>query len=615
MMRYFPRVLPYLLCFFSALVLSLVLTPLVRSLCRRLGMVDRPDARRINTVPIPRGGGLAVVATATILSVVFDCADLELSLLGLAIAALGFVDDRFSLAPRIKLAGQAVVAFAVWSWAGFGFADLWPALPPWLDCVLTVLWIVGAVNAFNLIDGLDGLASGLALIATLGMAGVIVFLGRTNEIRYPLVFAGALLGFLRYNYNPASVFLGDCGSMFLGFVLAVLPLKMQVPNSFLVSVGVPLLAMGVPIFDTALAILRRSIRHLLRKGGAVTDGTDRVMTADAEHLHHRILRSVGLNQRKAAWILYGMACFLVAVGLVGINLKSHRAGLWLIAVTVAAVVVFRDMARVELYDAGKLLGALAHTRNVASRRRLARLAVPFYLAFDVVSLVAVFFLTVWLANKPFDRTTVLVALPIRVFSTFACLVFFRAYVTVWSRAMLSNYVRLFAACALGSIVGTLGIYFAPTVSIYQLRAMTLLYAVLPFLAIVGVRMFRGFVRDLFYTLDCKRLVQRKDVSRLLVYGTDLHYRAFRRLLVRSTSANTRIIVGLLDDNLLLRGHYIGGIRVLGTLADAVEAINALNVDTVVLACDVSESWMKVVRETLAPTGVKIVQFTFNEKEL
>ena len=618
-------VLPYLAAFLAPLVVTLLATPVVRELNRRLGMVDKPDPRRINKVPIPRGGGVALVFGVLVPYLAFhlvtgrpwiqglsDPQAYALSFLAVAITLLGFADDRFSLPPKAKLLGQVVVAVLVWAWAGLGFRVLWPALPVGLDCLLTVFWIVGAVNAFNLIDGLDGLASGLALIAVVGMAGALFFMRNPQATLFYFALAGGLLGFLRYNYHPASVFLGDAGSMFLGFTVSTLPLASQVPNSFLVSVGVPLLAMGVPIFDTALAILRRSVRHLLARRLPGTDAkAGEVMTADADHLHHRILRAVGLNQRKAAWILYVCAASLVVTGLVAMLLKSHAAGLWLAALAVSAVVIFKD-AKIELFDAGSLLNAVAHASDRQSRRRFAVLSVPFYVFFDLFALVAVFFVCAWALRMPLDLHAIRAHLSVRVFSTFAFLVFFRAYRTAWSRALPSNYVRLFLACAFGSVAGSVFVYYWPSLSIFQLKAMTLAYAVVAFTALLVLRAFRGLVRDVFYAVDCSRLVARKDVSRILVYGAGLRYQAFRRELVRTTAANDRIIVGLLDDNVYLKGRYIGGIRVCGTINDAPSVVNALNVDAVVVACRVSDDWLKVVREILRPTGVKLTLFSFSE---
>ena len=618
-------VLPYLAAFLAPLVVTLLATPVVRELNRRLGMVDKPDPRRINKVPIPRGGGVALVFGVLVPYLAFhfvtgrpwiqglsDPQAYALSALAVAIALLGFADDRFSLPPKAKLLGQVVVAVLVWAWAGLGFRVLWPALPVGLDCLLTVFWIVGAVNAFNLIDGLDGLASGLALIAVVGMAGALFFMRNPQATLFYFALAGGLLGFLRYNYHPASVFLGDAGSMFLGFTVSTLPLASQVPNSFLVSVGVPLLAMGVPIFDTALAILRRSVRHLLARRLPGTDAkAGEVMTADADHLHHRILRAAGLNQRKAAWILYVCAASLVVTGLVAMLLKSHAAGLWLAALAVSAVVIFKD-AKIELFDAGSLLNAVAHASDRQSRRRFAVLSVPFYVFFDLFALVAVFFVCAWALRMPLDLHAIRAHLSVRVFSTFAFLVFFRAYRTAWSRALPSNYVRLFLACAFGSVAGSVFVYYWPSLSIFQLKAMTLAYAVVAFTALLILRAFRGLVRDVFYAVDCSRLVARQDVSRILVYGAGLRYQAFRRELVRTTAANDRIIVGLLDDNVYLKGRYIGGIRVCGTINDAPSVVNALNVDAVVVACRVSDDWLKVVREILRPTGVKLTLFSVSE---
>lgn len=625
------KVWPYLIAFLGSLVLTFVLTPIVREVNRKLGMVDKPDPRRINKVPIPRGGGLAIVLGLFISYWTFlACTGrtglpgtapnlfAKMSVLSIALAILGLADDRFSLRPRIKLLGQVVIAFLTWLWAGLGFSDLWPFIPVWIDCLLTVFWIVGAVNAFNLIDGLDGLASGLALIAVLGMAGGLFFVQNPQMTMFYFAVAGALVGFLRYNYNPASVFLGDCGSMFLGFLVATLPLVSHVPNSFLVSVGVPLLAMGVPIFDTTLAILRRSIRHLLLKREGLQNGevgNDKVMTADSDHLHHRILRAMGMNQRRAAWVLYAFAAFGVVVGLIGLSLKSRAAGVWVVALAIASVVVFRDMAMIELFDAGRLLSSVARDRNVQARRTWSRMVVPFYVSFDILSLIAVFFVCAWVLRIDVGQITLRASLPLRIVPTLLMLVVFKTYATAWSRALTSNYVRLFVACFFGSALGAVFIYYAPMIQTMHLKAFTLLFSLLGFVSLVFVRLCRSLVRDVFYAIDCSRLKSRKDVSRILVYGAGLRYQSFRRELVRTTAANDRMIVGLLDDDITIRGKIIGGIQVMGTINQAQEIINRVNADAVVIACEISPEWLKVVMDILKPTGVKVTLFSFSESEV
>ena len=616
--------IPYVVVFLSSLVLTLLLTPAVRAGARALGMVDKPDPRRINKVPIPRGGGLAIVIGVLVPYAIFhavtgrpciqglgNAAAYKLAAIAVFIALVGLADDKFALKPRVKLALQVVGAVLVWAWAGLGFRTLWPALPAWIDFLMTVFWVTGAINAFNFIDGLDGLASGISFIAVLGMAGSLFVAANPQATLFYFAMMGGILGFLRYNFHPASVFLGDCGSMFLGFTVSVLPLASQTPNSFLVSVGVPMLAMGVPIFDTSLAILRRSLRRLIGGGKSFNGG---VMQPDSDHLHHRILRSSGLNQRKAAWILYAMAVGCVAVGLCGMALKSRAAGFWLAALALAAYVIFKD-SRIELFDAGRYLNELAHSKDSSSRRRVSVLSAPLYVFFDILAMSGVYFFCEWTLNLEADLHDLRTELPIRVASTFAFLVVFRTYRTVWSRALLSNYVRMLVACAAGAVVGSVFIYYWPSLSASRLKAFTVLYWALSFVALSSVRMVRSVVRDLFYALDCARIVKRKDVSRMLVYGAGLRYRSFRRELVRSASGNSRIIVGLLDDDVCLRGRYIGGIKVLGTINQAPELIMEHNVDAVVVACEMPDSWMRVVRQILEPTGVKVTMFSFSENSL
>ena len=197
------RILPYVVPFLGALALTLVLTPIVRGINRRLGMVDRPGGRRINRTPVPRGGGVALFLGIAVsyslflllsghqpLGPVPTYVFLRLSALAALSMAIGLADDKWSLPPLAKLAGQVVVGLLVWLWAGLGFSDLWPSIPAPVDCVLTVFWVVGAMNAFNLIDGLDGLASGLALIAVVGMAGGLFFVRCTAQVTFYAAVAG-----------------------------------------------------------------------------------------------------------------------------------------------------------------------------------------------------------------------------------------------------------------------------------------------------------------------------------------------------------------------------------------------------------------------------------------
>jgi len=627
MFRFLELAAPYAGMFLGALALSLLLTPACRSLARSLGMVDAPSARRINKTPIPRGGGLAVFAATVIpIFVMVHCfgaegvlypggADVTMRLIALSgvLCVVGFVDDKRGLHPLVKLSAQMLVALGAHFLCGVGFRGMFPSIPAALDVAFTVFWIVGAVNAFNFIDGLDGLASGLAVIASAGMAGSLFFTGRAGATLCHFAFIGACLGFLRYNFNPASVFLGDTGSMFLGFFLSTTPLLLGNSRSLFVSLGVPMLAMGVPIFDTALAILRRTLRAFLFREEHREEGNRHVMQPDTDHLHHRILRSF-ISQRKAAFALYALAAFLVLIALGGIALKGRAVALYIVGFSVVAAVIFRDMRRIELWDAGRLLNNVAHDKNTASRRRRHLLSVPFYVTSDIMALFLAWLVTSISVGASLNVTIMRRWMALRMIPLFICLVFMRTYSTSWSRALLSNYVRLAAAVVLGALAtGTLVV--AAEIPHTHFVQSTFLFSALALAGLVAVRAIRPTLRDLFYALDSSRLQSQQGVSRVLVYGAGLRYRSFRRELVRGTLSNKRIIVGLIDDDVLLRGRYIGGIRIHGTLEQAPQLIKDLKADAVVIACVLTPARLEVAKKTLAPCGVKVTQWVQEERDV
>ena len=619
---------PWWGAFLGALALTLALVPPVRALNRRLGMVDAPSARRINTKPIPRGGGLAIylalLALAAIFPHVFGRSIIQgisgLSVLRLLLpptllVLLGYADDKFGLPPVVKLLGQIAVAALAVFWFKLGFSGIFPKLPFVLDAALTIFWLVGAINAFNLIDGLDGLASGLALIAVAGMAGTLFCIGRGGMTLFHFALMGALLGFLRYNFHPASVFLGDCGSMFLGYIVAILPLVTQTSNSFLVGMGIPLLAMGVPIFDTSLAIVRRTVRAVLRKGAAngADPGNGHVMTADADHLHRRILHRVA-SQRKAAFALYGFAGLLVLLGVGGLLLKGRAVALFIVGFMAVAYIVFRDMRRVELWDAGRLLNDAAHATTVVSRRRRHLVAVPLLVMADLSVLVASWRAVSLILNLPVTGKSIARWLVLRSVPIVLAMIFFRVYVTVWSRALLSNYVRLVAAVFVGSALTGVAVTIGNVPHSHMLM-FTVVYDALVCLGLLSVRMVRAVARDLFYALDAGRLAETPDAKRIVVYGAGLRYRSFRRELVRSSAIGDRVIVGLIDDDMLLRDQYVGGVKIYGTLEQAPGILKQLRADAVVIAAVLTPERMAIARQIFPSCHVPVTQFSFVETPL
>lgn len=305
------------LCFLASFVASLVLTHRVRAWATRLGIVDRPDElRRHHHGPIPRGGGLAIGIAVT--SVFFVCAALvpdiqtaigetsRFAVLiggGAAIFLIGLIDDVRRLGAWTKLVAECVVAILVFV-AGVRIELVTVpgansvAIPLWLSGVFTVIWMVGITNAFNLIDGSDGVAGGAGLFAALALTAVFLVHDQILGAVLALSLAGALLGFLYFNFPPASIFLGDSGSLFLGYTLAALGVVTTHKANTVLAIAIPVVAFGLPILDTLLAIVRRILKR------------EPIFKADRGHIHHR-LRDLGHSPRKVALVMYA-ACALFA---------------------------------------------------------------------------------------------------------------------------------------------------------------------------------------------------------------------------------------------------------------------------------------------------------------
>ena len=307
-------------------VLSLLLTPLVRNLTRRIGLVDQPDQKRkIHSAPIPRMGGVAIfaavaltyglllVARVTSGAIAGGGLPLVLHLLPAfaVVFSIGLIDDIVSLRPWQKLSAEVVAGVLAWfggihvsALAGHSFSSVA------VSFVVTLFWIVTCTNAINLIDGVDGLAVGVSLFAALTML-IAAILGHNYPMALAVMpLAGALLGFLRYNFNPASIFLGDCGSLPLGFLLGCFGGVWSEKSATLLGLTAPLLVLAVPLLDVGIAILRRFITG------------QSIFTADRAHIHHKLLLR-GLTPRRLVLIIYGI-CGICATASLLLTVNQNR---------------------------------------------------------------------------------------------------------------------------------------------------------------------------------------------------------------------------------------------------------------------------------------------------
>ena len=335
----------YFSIFLLSLVLSFVLTWYIRNLATERGWVAAPaSGRHLHETPLPRLGGVAIFGAFFIslgVAVVIAHFWPQLSfnstihtlttILGpsLLIFLLGLYDDIRSVGPYVKFSVQALAASLLFS-SGLRITDL-PVvfghrhLPGFVGLGLTILWVLGITNAFNLIDGLDGLAAGSALFSTM-VVFVVALLGQFSLVALmTIALAGAILGFLRFNFNPATIFLGDCGSQFIGFLLSALALQGAQKAPTIIAVAIPVVSFGLPILETSLSVLRRLI-----------SGRP-VFTADREHIHHKLLE-LGLSHRQVVIVLYAVSALFALLSLfllwptgstLGLVLAVLGTGVWL----------------------------------------------------------------------------------------------------------------------------------------------------------------------------------------------------------------------------------------------------------------------------------------------
>jgi UDP-GlcNAc:undecaprenyl-phosphate/decaprenyl-phosphate GlcNAc-1-phosphate transferase len=317
-----------------AFVVVMLLTPAVGGMARLLGVVDTPGGRRLNLRPVPRLGGLALFLGIFVPSLAFLPLDRETRglLLGAAVAVtVGAIDDFRGLRWWEKLGGQLIAAaiptgFGIWvDRFTFPFVGI-HTVPGWIGVPLTIVWIVAIMNMVNFLDGMDGLAAGVAAIAGLTFAVIALSLAKPDAAIMSAIVFGACVGFLRHNFYPARIFMGDSGALLLGFVLAALTVQGLLKTAATVALFFPLLVLAVPIVDTTFVVARR-----LRHGQKVFEG-------DQAHLHHRFLRR-GFSQPKAAVTIWAWCASLAAAALATRFIPFRAHGVWHTWPTLAAALI------------------------------------------------------------------------------------------------------------------------------------------------------------------------------------------------------------------------------------------------------------------------------------
>lgn len=611
-------VLKYPVVFATGFLVTLLVTPMVRRLAAGVGFMDVPGTRHPHGRPTPLGGGIAVflgfhAACAIVLAVPWAPFRGLLAavwwwqflLLSSLLLFLGLLDDALNIKPFLKLAGQTAVAAGAFLCGMRVESVLGADLPVMADFAFTLIWFLTLINAFNLIDGLDGLAAGLAAIASLGLVGSFLFRYRPGDALILFGLCGACIAFLRYNYHPASVFLGDSGSMFLGFTLASVALRTGAKGTAIAALFVPLLAVGVPVFDVALAVWRRTVRRMLPapEAGAKPAG---VFQGDTEHLHHRLLRA-GLSQKAAATWLYAAGVVLVAVGFLSMLYHSHAVGIYTLAFLAAVYVVVRHLARVELLDSGR---AIVNGLRKPPSRVLAGYLYP---VLDVLALSTALALSLALVHEgsaePVFRRYWLDRAPVWVGIPFLALLFSGTYHRIWSRARVSEYVVLVLALGGGALFASAVASFMPALSVDGLFRHAAVFTGIAVSLIAGIRALPRAVQDGLIWVS--RRDQRGGANRpVLVYGA--RYGCMVFLLERSYALpgepNDFDIVGLLDDDRNLHGRVVHGYRVLGGIEALRPCIQKLGIRTVIVTDPLRSGVREQLAEIGAETGLELLRW-------
>jgi UDP-GlcNAc:undecaprenyl-phosphate/decaprenyl-phosphate GlcNAc-1-phosphate transferase len=355
-----------------ALVIVVLLTPAVGGMARMLGVVDRPGMRRLNRSPVPRLGGLALFFGIFIPALAFLPLGRETKglLLGAAVATLvGAIDDFRGLVWWEKLGGQIAAAaiptgFGIWV-QNFTFPLVGVhQLPGWVGVPLTILWIVAIMNMVNFLDGLDGLAAGVCGISGFTFCLIALSLGRPEPAILAAIVFGACLGFLRHNFYPARIFMGDSGALLLGFTLGALAVQGLLKTAAIATLLFPLLILAIPILDTSFVVAKR-IKH-----------GEPIYGADRTHLHHRFL-NIGYSQKRAALTMWAWCAVLAGAALATRFIHPHSHGVWNLWPTVAvasigAIALGASIYMVYLLEIVKLANPRIRRREQEAREAAAR---------------------------------------------------------------------------------------------------------------------------------------------------------------------------------------------------------------------------------------------------
>ncbi len=579
----------------AAFLLGLLMTLAVRRFATAEGFVAKPKADRWHKRPTAMLGGAAVFLTTLIMYGLFVPATPQsLALLGGSgfLFFVGLIDDVLTIRPYQKLIGQLIGAALLVSFGltlpitGNEVIDIW----------ITVFWIIGITNAINLLDNMDGLAVGISAIAAIALGFSFAANGQTNELAFVAVFVGALLGFLVFNFNPASIFMGDCGSMFVGFLLAGSVLLNQVggrSRGILPILAVPVLILFVPIFDTTfVTILRKMWGRKASEGGR-------------DHTSHRLV-ALGLSERAAVLMLYVFAIVAGGLSLAISGLEASQS-LALIAIfSIILVIIGVYLSKVKVYEAkeedlaAENNAMFAFLVNVSHKRRI------FEVFLDAFLITLAYYAAFVLVLGPFEGTEAwnlfLKSLPLLVLLKLGAFLAVGVYRGIWRYTSIGDFVTFGKGVALGSVLSVLALLVLYRFEFYS-RAVFVIDAILLLFALIGSRMaFRLIRQAIPMPMDT-------DGRRTLIYGAgDGGEMVLREL--RNNPALSFQPVGFIDDDPLKSGKVMHGLTVYESNGSLLELCESKNIEEILISFrKITPERLKSVRELCSSQNISLRRVT------
>jgi UDP-GlcNAc:undecaprenyl-phosphate GlcNAc-1-phosphate transferase len=589
--------LKYLILFLLALITSLLFTPVVRSVSRKLGAFDLPGERKVHDQLIPRLGGFSVFVTFNLVLLItthirffyFPLGFLrEINFGWLFVASeivlgLGAVDDLRRIPANIKFLFQIVAGLIVALTCyrievislPFGSVHLGIWSVP-----LTVLWVVAITNAINLLDGLDGLAAGTSFIVCLAMFGISLFNQNIGIALISIILAGSILGFLKYNFHPASIFLGDSGAYFLGFMLSLLPLLGGLKGSTTIAILIPILALGLPIMDTALSMFRRLLRslHIMEidqdknvvkffflKGYSM-------FRADRDHIHHRLLQ-MGFTQRKAVVLLYAISLILGGLAFSSVYFKNINYALFMATIGIASYIGIRKLGYSEIQFLRN--GTLLPLFDVPGFNfKILRIFVD--LAFIALSYYLAFLLRFDGKLDPSVKEYYLATIPLVLAAKLGIFYFSGLYKGAWRYTGVSDLMRMLKAVVIGCIASALLLWMLPTYGVFS-RAVLMIDFNLLFFFIIGER-------SSFRILEHLYLSKNHRGRKVLIYGLGRESVHALNEFINNPRLDLSP-VGFIDDDQRNQGKQVNGYPVLGSLDSLESIVKSHSISEVIVSQD------------------------------